>query len=61
MAVTDDADVVLVAGVQFLGTLVPRQGDLWVVDFDLTLKHCVVVGEDRLIRDVLHHSDRLRL
>lgn len=60
VAVTADADVVLIAGVQFLCALVPGQGDLWVVDLDLTLEHCFIVGEDGLIRDVLHHGDRLQ-
>lgn len=61
VAVTTDANVVLVAGVQFLGALVPRQSDLWVVDLDLTLEHCVIVGEDGLIGDVLHHGHRLQV
>lgn len=59
VAVAADADVVLVAGVQFLGAFVPGQSDLWVVDLDLTLEHCLFVGEDGLIGDVLHHSDGL--
>lgn len=60
VAVATDADVILVAGVQFLGALVPGQGDLWVVDLDLTLKYRLLVGKDGLIGDVLHHSDRLQ-
>lgn len=60
VAVTTDADVVLVVGVQFLGALVPRQGDLRVVDLDLALKHRIFVSEDGLIRDVAHHGDRLK-
>lgn len=60
VAITADADVILVAGVQFLCALVPGQGDLWVVDFDLALEQCLLVGEDGLIEDVLHHGDRLQ-
>lgn len=60
VAVAADADVVLVVGVQFLGALVPGQGDLWVVDLDLALKHRHLVGEDGLIGDVLHHGDGLQ-
>lgn len=60
VAVAADADVVLVGGVQFLGALVPGQGNLWVVDLDLALKHRLLVGEDGLIRDVPHHGDGLR-
>lgn len=60
MAVASDADVVLVAAVQLLRALVPGQGDLWVVDLDLTLKHGVLVGEGALVGDVIHHSDRLQ-
>ena len=59
VAVTGDADVILVTGVQFLSALVPGQSDLWVVDLDFTLQHCVFVGFDGLITDILHHSDRL--
>lgn len=60
VAFATDADVILVIGVQFLGALVPGQGDLWVVDLDLALKHCLLVGEDGLIGDVPHHGDRLQ-
>lgn len=49
VAVATDADVILSACVQFLSPLVPGQGDLWVVDLDLTLKHCLLVDEDGLI------------
>lgn len=60
VAVATDADVVLVTSVQFLCAFVPGQGDLWVVDLDLALEHCLLVGEDGLIRDVLHHGDGLQ-
>lgn len=60
VAVATDADVILVVGVQFLGAFVPGQGDLWVVDLDLALKHCLLVGEDGLIGDVPHDGDGLQ-
>ena len=60
VAVATDADVVLVTAVQFLRALVPGQGDLWVVDLDLALELRLLVGEDGLIGDVLHHSDGLQ-
>lgn len=60
VAVSTDADVVLLVGVQFLGAFVPGQGDFWVVDLDLALKHRLLVGEDGLIGDVLHHGDGLQ-
>lgn len=49
VSVTTDADVILVAGVQFLGSLVPGQGDFWVVDLDLALEQRLFVGEHTLI------------
>lgn len=59
VVVATDANVVLVTGVQFLGAFVPGQIDLWIVDLDLTLKYCFFFGEGSLVRDVLHHGDRL--
>jgi len=60
VAVTADADVVLIAAVQLLRALVPGHRDLGVVDLDLALEQRVLVGEDGLVGDVLHYSDRLR-
>lgn len=59
VAVAADADVIFVPGVQLLRSLVPGQRDLWVVDLDLALEHRVLIGEDRLVGDVLHYSDGL--
>lgn len=60
VAITADADVVLITGVEFLRALVPGQRDLGVVDLDLALEHRLVISEDTLISDVLHHSHRLQ-
>lgn len=60
VALSTDADVVLVAAFQLLGALVPGQGDLRVVDLHLALKHRLLVGGDGHIGDVLHHGDGLR-
>lgn len=60
VAVSADADVVLVTDVQFLGALVPGQADLLVIDLHLALKLCRFVGEDGLVGDVLHHGDGLQ-
>lgn len=55
VAVAHAADVILVAVVQFLGTFVPGQSDLRVVDLDLALEGGGLVLRRRLISDVLHH------
>lgn len=60
VSVTTNADVVFFSGLQFLGALVPGQGDLWEVDLDLALKDHLLAGEDGLVRDVPHHSDGLQ-
>lgn len=60
VAVTTDADVILVTVVQFLGALVPGQGYLRVVDGDLTLKHSLLVDKGSLVTDVFHHRYRLQ-
>lgn len=61
MTVTHAADVVVVAVVQFLGALVPGERDLRVVDPDLALEGGALVLTRRLVTDVLHHRDGLRI
>lgn len=61
MAVARAADAVLVTVVQFLGTLVPGQSDLWVVDTDLALESGTLVLSRCLVSDVLQHSDGLKI
>lgn len=61
VAVPHTADVILVTLVQFLGALVPGESDLWVVDLNLALKGGTLVLSDGLVRDVLHHRDRLSM
>lgn len=55
VAVALTADLVLAAVVQFLGSLVPGQSDLWVVDPDLALEGGRLVLRSRLIADVVAH------
>ena len=54
VAVTNNADVILVITVKLLCCLVPGQGNLRVVDLDLTLKHRCLVFRSTLVFDVLH-------
>lgn len=61
MAVSHAADLVLVAVVQFLGAFVPGETDLRVVDPDLALEGRALVLSCRLVSDVLHHGDGLRI
>lgn len=56
VAVPTDADVVLVAAVEFLGALVPGQSDLWVVDGDLTLEFRLLAGKDGLVGNITQHG-----
>lgn len=60
VTVATDTDVILVTAVQFLGALVPGQGDLRVVDGDLTLKHSLLVDEGGLVTNVFHDCHRLQ-
>ena len=60
VAVTTDADAMLFTVVQFLGALIPRQGDLRVVDGDLALKQSLLVDEGRLVTNVFHHRHGLQ-
>ena len=61
MALAHAADVILVAGVQSLGAFVPGEGDLRVVDPDLALESDALVLSRRLVADVFHHRDGLRV
>lgn len=59
MAVAHAADVIFFAVVQFLGTFVPGESNLWVVDLDLALKGGALVLSCFLVTDVLQHRYRL--
>lgn len=60
VTVTNNADFAFVVVVKLLSSLVPGQGDLRVVDLDVTLKSSDLVGDCRLICYVLIHGDRLQ-
>lgn len=49
VTVTNNFDLIFITIVKSLRALVPRQCDLWVVDFDLTLKHSLSVNNCCLI------------
>lgn len=61
MAVAVTADLILVIAVQFLGSFVPGDGDLWGVDLDPTLKGSGLVLSRDLVSNVLQHRDWLRV
>lgn len=55
VAIAHAADGVLVTVVQFLGSFVPGERDLWVVDLDLALEGGALVLSCPLVTDVLQH------
>lgn len=61
MAVTNNFNLILVTCIKFLGSFVPGQRYLRVVDFDLTFKHSVFVGNCSLVSDVSDQCYRLRV
>lgn len=60
LAISHYTNVILVTVVQFLGSLVPGQRDLRVVDGDLTLKGGHLLLSNSLVADVFFHRDRLQ-
>lgn len=54
-------DLVLGTVVQFLGSFVPGEGDLWVVDLNSTLEGSALVLSRLLVSDVLQHRHRLKV
>lgn len=54
-------DLVLVTVVQFLGSFVPGEGDLWIVDLNSTLEGSALVLSCLLVSDVLQHRHRLKV
>lgn len=59
--VVHTGDLVLVTVVQFLGSFVPGEGDLWVVDLNSTLEDSALVLSCLLVSDVLQHRHRLKV
>lgn len=61
VAVAHAADVVLFTVLQFLGSFVPGERDLRVVDPDLALKCGALVLSSGLVTDVLQDRDGLKV